>query len=93
MYTILLYCMSSQGRGEATASIYNMPVGSYAGLPLNLKLNNVPHSTLTRSFVYRGAAQALHAAVADSSFSRRMIVRCTIPELNFEMVSHTCCSN
>jgi hypothetical protein len=66
-----------------------MPVGSYAGLPLNLKLNNVPHSTLTRSFVYRGAAQALHAAVADSSFSRRMIVRCTVPELNFEMVSHT----
>lgn len=27
------------------------------------------------------------AAIEDESFSRRMVIRCTIPELNFEMVS------
>eukprot|EP00611_Tribonema_gayanum_P001151 TRINITY_DN10860_c0_g2_i7.p2 TRINITY_DN10860_c0_g2~~TRINITY_DN10860_c0_g2_i7.p2 ORF type:complete len:422 (-),score=158.11 TRINITY_DN10860_c0_g2_i7:150-1415(-) len=74
-----------QGLSAATATIYNMPVGSYSGLPKNLRLNNVPHSRLARAFIYRGACAALFKAIDDDSFSRRMTVRCTVPELNFEM--------
>ncbi|CAM9509356.1 unnamed protein product, partial [Phaeothamnion confervicola] len=47
--------------------------------------NDVPHSTLARTFVYRGAADALVAAIGEPSFPRRMQVRCTVPELNTEM--------
>lgn len=51
-----------------------IPVGSYGGLPLNMLLNNVPHSKLARNFIYQGAAEAVVAAVQDSAVPRRMKV-------------------
>lgn len=53
-------------------------MGNYGGLPLNLKLNNVPHSMLARSFIYQGAAEAVVVAVQDKTVPRRMRVLFTV---------------
>lgn len=83
--TQLMALCRSVGRFESSTVIYSIPVGSYSELPEGLRLNNVPHSPLARNFVYNGAASAVLAAVADPGCSRRMVLRCTIPELNPEM--------
>ncbi|CAM9543310.1 unnamed protein product [Discosporangium mesarthrocarpum] len=73
------------GRVSSTGDLYKIPVGSYSGLPLNMKLNNVPHSRLARNFIYQGAADATVAAVQDPTVPRRMKLTCVVPELNPEM--------
>lgn len=46
----------------------------YGGLPFNMLLNNVPHSRMSRNFIYKGAAEALVNAVQDPAVPRRMKV-------------------
>lgn len=55
-------------------TVEQIPVGSYGGLPINMLLNNVPHSRMARNFIYRGAADALVTAVQDPAVPRRMKV-------------------
>ncbi|CAM9353419.1 unnamed protein product, partial [Hapterophycus canaliculatus] len=78
----LMEMSREQGNTKSTASIYKIPVGSYGGLPVNMLLNNVPHSRMARNFIYKGAAEALVDAVQDPTVPRRMKLVCTVPELN-----------
>ncbi|CAM9785928.1 unnamed protein product [Ectocarpus sp. 6 AP-2014] len=78
----LMEMSREQGLTKSTATIYKIPVGSYGGLPVNMLLNNVPHSKMARNFIYRGAAEALVLAVEDPTVPRRMKLVCTVPELN-----------
>ncbi|CAN0302331.1 unnamed protein product [Pylaiella littoralis] len=81
----LMEMSREQGMTKSTATIYKIPVGSYGGLPINMLLNNVPHSRMARNFIYRGAADALVTAVQDPAVPRRMKLVCTVPELNTAM--------
>ncbi|CAM9729961.1 unnamed protein product [Chrysoparadoxa australica] len=82
---VLMEMARREGMAKSTANIFLIPVGTYSLLPPSLKLNNVPHSTLARSFCYRGASTAVSDAVADGATPSRLKITCTVPELNPEM--------
>eukprot|EP00638_Chattonella_subsalsa_P000096 CAMPEP_0117744340 /NCGR_PEP_ID=MMETSP0947-20121206/6694_1 /TAXON_ID=44440 /ORGANISM="Chattonella subsalsa, Strain CCMP2191" /LENGTH=405 /DNA_ID=CAMNT_0005561257 /DNA_START=150 /DNA_END=1367 /DNA_ORIENTATION=- len=81
----LLGMSMKSGLVENTGSLYQMPIGSYSGLPPNMKLNNVPHSTLVRSYFYRAASNAIVDAIDNPAVPRRMKMTMLFPELNPEM--------
>ncbi|GBG86183.1 hypothetical protein CBR_g41087 [Chara braunii] len=85
----LLSSMQDEAEEEpkAAASVKSVPAkGGFVGIPT--KLNCTPHSREIRKYFYRDVCEATKRAVEDGQ--TRLQVRCTIPELNPELVSSYC---
>jgi len=59
--------------------------GQSLELPVNFLLNNVPHSTLARQFIYRDITRAVCEAMADPALPKRGQITCLVPETNPSM--------
>jgi hypothetical protein len=88
-----LACLAANlGDTAAAGGILALPIDEDYLLPLNMKLNNVPHPARLREYLYNIAADAVVDAVTnpDISDKSRMQLRVNFPEVSLRSIFLPC---